>query len=336
MMKRLKIGLIGLGRLGSVYGGHLAHHVPNAHLYAVEDTDGSLAKSFAKKYEVNKWYQNYSDIITDKDVDAIAVISPTSTHKEIVIDALKAGKPTFCEKPISVSLDEAEQMLDIVEKTGTFFQMGFQRRFDKGYLAAKKKLDKGEIGTPVVLRSSSRDPFAPPLEFCDPKKSGGLILDMGIHDFDVARMFMGEIESVYSIGGALAYPEMKKIGDIDNAVISLYFQNGTLGVVDLSRNAVYGYDIRAEILGTKGTLKVGYLRETPVLTLTKKGVTHDVVPHFMERFGEAYLAQIQDFTNKVLMDKEPTITAQDGVKALKVSLAATKSLHENCPVKLNK
>jgi len=147
-------------------------------------------------------------------------------------------------------------------------------------------------------------------------------------------MFMGEIESVYSIGGALAYPEMKKIGDIDNAVISLYFQNGALGIVDLSRNAVYGYDIRAEILGTKGTLKVGYLRETPVLTLTKNGVTHDVVPHFMERFGEAYLSQIQDFTNNVLKDKEPTITAQDGVKALKVSLAATKSLHENCPVKL--
>ncbi len=334
MIKKLKIGLIGLGRLGNVYGSHLAHHVPNAHLYAVSDANESLAKSFAKKYDVNKMYQNYSDIITDKDVDAIVVITPTSAHKEIVIDALKAGKPTFCEKPISVSLNEAEQMLDIVEKTGTFFQMGFQRRFDRGYLAAKKKLDRGEIGTPVVFRSSSRDPFAPPLEFCDPKKSGGMILDMGIHDFDVARMFMGEIESVYSIGGALAYPEMKKIGDIDNAVISLYFQNGTLGVVDLSRNAVYGYDIRTEILGTKGTLKVGYLRETPVLTLTKNGVTHDVVPHFMERFGEAYLTQIQDFTNNVLKDKEPTITAQDGVKALKVSLAATKSLHENCPVKL--
>ncbi|MEE9118461.1 MAG: inositol 2-dehydrogenase [Calditrichia bacterium] len=334
MIKKLKIGLIGLGRLGNVYGSHLAHHVPNAHLHAVSDANKSLAKSFAKKYDVNKMYQNYSDIITDKDVDAIVVITPTSTHKEIVIDALKAGKPTFCEKPISISLNEAEQMLDIVEKTGTFFQMGFQRRFDRGYLAAKKKLEKGEIGTPVVLRSSSRDPFAPPLEFCDPKKSGGMILDMGIHDFDVARMFMGEIESVYSIGGALAYPEMKKIGDIDNAVISLYFQNGTLGVVDLSRNAVYGYDIRTEILGTKGTLKVGYLRETPVLTLTKNGVTHDVVPHFMERFGEAYLTQIQDFTNNVLKDKEPTITAQDGVKALKVSLAATKSLHENCPVKL--
>jgi len=334
MIKRLNVGLIGLGRLGSVYGSHLAHHVPNADLCAVSDANGSLAKSFAKKYDVKKWYQNYGDLIADNDVNAVAVITPTSTHKEIVIETLKAGKATFCEKPISISLNEAKQILDRVEKTGTFFQMGFQRRFDRGYLEAKKKLDKGEIGTPVVLRSSSRDPFAPPLEFCDPQKSGGLILDMGIHDFDVARMFMGEIESVYSIGGALAYPEMKKIGDIDNAVISLYFQNGALGIVDLSRNAVYGYDIRAEILGTKGTLKVGYLRETPVLILTKKGVTHDVVPHFMERFGEAYLLQIQDFTNNVLKDKEPTISAKDGLAALKISLAATKSLHEKRPLKL--
>jgi inositol 2-dehydrogenase len=334
MTKKLKIGLIGLGRLGSIYGSHLAHLVPNADLAAVADINMSLAKSFAKKYDVKKWYQNYNDLIADNNVDAVAVITPTSTHKEIVIDALKAGKPTFCEKPISVSLDEAKQVLAMVEKTGTFFQMGFQRRFDRGYVEAKKKLDQGEIGTPVLLKSCSRDPFAPPLEFCDPKKSGGLILDMGIHDFDVARMFMGEIKSVYSIGGTLAYPEMKKIGDIDNAVISIHFENGSLGVVDLSRNAVYGYDIRAEILGTKGTLKVGYLRETPVLTLNKKGVTHDVVPHFMERFGQAYLAQIQDFTNNVLKDKEPTITVKDGVAALKVSLAATKSLHENRPVKL--
>jgi inositol 2-dehydrogenase len=336
MIKRLNVGLIGLGRLGTVYGSHLAHHVPNADLSAVSDANESLAKSFAKKYDVKKWYQNYSDLIADNEVDAIAVVTPTSTHKEIVIETLKAGKATFCEKPISISLDEAKQIQLTVEKTGTFFQMGFQRRFDRGYLEAKRKIDRGEIGTPVLLRSSSRDPFAPPLEFCDPQKSGGLILDMGIHDFDVARMFMGEIENVYSIGGALAYPEMKKIGDIDNAVISLYFKNGALGIVDLSRNAVYGYDIRAEILGTRGTLKVGYLRETPVLTLTKKGVTHDVVPHFMERFGEAYLLQIQDFTNNVLKEKEPTISAKDGLAALKISLAATKSLHEKRPVKLTK
>lgn len=329
MQHRLNIGITGLGRLGQVYGSYLAHQVPNANLIAVADIDESIAETFATKYEIKKWYKNHSELIADKDIDAIAVITPTSTHNDVVIEAARAGKAVFCEKPVSISLSEAEKILEVVEKTGSFFQMGFQRRFDRGYMEAKKKIEEGVVGTPVVLKSSSRDPFAPPLEFCDPEKSGGLILDMGIHDFDVARMFMGEIESVYTIGGALAYPEMKNIGDIDNAIISLYFKNGTLGTVDLSRNAVYGYDIRAEILGTKGTLKIGYLRETPVVVLNKSGVTHDVVPHFMERFGEAYLLQIQNFIYNVLSGKPPAVTVHDGIAALKISLAATKSYHEN-------
>ena len=225
-------------------------------------------------------------------------------------------------------------MQDVLEKTATFFQLGFMRRFDRGYVEAKKKVDAGEIGTPVVLKSTSRDPFAPPLEFCDPKMSGGLFADMGIHDFDVARMFMGDVQSVYSIGGVLAYPEMKSIGDIDNGIVNMYFKNGALGVVDLSRNAVFGYDIRCEILGTKATLQIGYLRETPMLILNKQGVTHDVVPHFMERFELAYLVQIQNFVNNVLNNNEPSITATDGIEALTIALAATKSFKENRPVEI--
>ena len=189
-------------------------------------------------------------------------------------------------------------MVRVAADSGVFFQMGFQRRFDTAYLAAQKKIAEGVIGTPVVLKSTSRDPFPPPLEFCDPKVSGGLIADMGIHDFDVARMFMGEVRSVYAVGGTLAYPEMKTVGDIDNAVISLVFENGTLGSVELSRNAVFGYDIRAEVWGTKGSLQIGYFRETPILLMTREGISHDVVPHFMERFGNAYLAQIQDFVSQ--------------------------------------
>jgi predicted dehydrogenase len=213
-----------------------------------------------------------------------------------------------------------------------FFQPGFQRRFDTGYVAAKKQIEAGVIGTPVVLLSTSRDPFRPPLEFCDPKVSGGLIADMGIHDFDVARMYMGDVKSVYSVGGTLAYPEMKTVGDIDNAVINLVFQNGTLGAVHLSRNAVFGYDIRAEIWGTKGSLQIGYHRQTPILVMTKEGITHDVVPYFMERFENAYLAQIQDFTDKVLHGGKPTITGEDAMAVLRISMAATASLQEGRPV----
>jgi scyllo-inositol 2-dehydrogenase (NAD+) len=334
MKSMLNVGVIGLGRLGRVYASDLAHLVPNARLLAVADEQGHLAEKFAKENNVKKWYASHQELIADKEIDAVAVITPTSTHGAVAIEAAEHGKAIFCEKPISISLEESMKIARVMERTGAFFQLGFQRRFDRGYVAARKKIEAGEIGTPVLLKSTSRDPFAPPMEFCDPAKSGGLILDMGIHDFDVARMLMGEIESVYCIGGVLVYHEMNKIGDIDNAVISLNFENGSLGVVDISRNAVYGYDIRAEVLGSKGTVKIGYLRETPLTFLNKDGVTHDVVPHFMERFGEAYLAQIKNFVDHVLQQKQPAITAADGIAALIVSLAATRSYKENKPIQI--
>jgi scyllo-inositol 2-dehydrogenase (NAD+) len=334
MRNRLNIGVIGLGRMGRVYAMNLAHRVPNADLVAVADQQADLAESLAREYSVPKWYKNHHDLINDKEIAAVAVITPTSTHREVVIDAARNGKAIFCEKPISVSLEEAGQILKVVEASGVFFQMSFQRRFDAGYVGAKKKIEEGAIGIPVLLQSTSRDPFRPPLEFCDPKVSGGLIADMGIHDFDVGRMFMGDVKSVYAVGGTLAYPEMKSVGDIDNAIINMVFENGTLGVVHLSRNAIFGYDIRAEIWGTKGSLQIGYFRETPIFVMTKEGITHDVVPHFMDRFEKAYLAQIQDFVDKVLQDQEPSITGADGVAALRVSLAATTSLKENRPVEI--
>lgn len=334
MNHRLNVGVIGLGRLGRVYAADLAHRVPNARLVAVADNQADLAESFAKQYGVPKWYKSHGDLLGDKDVAAVAVITSTSTHREVVIDAVNAGKAVFCEKPISISLPEAEEMLRAVQSAGAFLQMGFQRRFDAGYVAAKKKVDAGVIGTPVLLKSTSRDPFRPPIEFCDPRVSGGLIADMGIHDFDVARMFMGNVRSVYAVGGALAYPELKSVGDIDNAIINMVFESGTVGVVHLSRNAVFGYDIRAEIWGTKGSLQIGYFRETPILVMTEAGITHDVVPHFMQRFERAYLAQIQDFVDNVLGGREPAITGADAVAALRISLAATKSFQENRPVEV--
>lgn len=334
MISRLNVGVIGLGRMGRVYAANLAHRVPNAHLVAVADRHADLAESLARQYGVPKWYKDHHDLINDKGIDAVAVITSTSQHGEVVIDSAEGGKAIFCEKPISLSLAQAEQMLQVVENTGAFFQMGFQRRFDSGYVEAKKKMEAGAIGTPVLLISTSRDPFRPPVEFCDPKVSGGMIADMGIHDFDVARTFLGNINSVYAVGGTLAYPELKSVGDIDNAIINMVFENGALGVVHLSRNSVFGYDIRAEIWGTKGSLQIGYFRHTPILVMTKDGITHDVVPHFMERFENAYLAQIQDFVDRVVNDGEPSVTGADAVAALRVSVAANTSLRENRPIEV--
>jgi scyllo-inositol 2-dehydrogenase (NAD+) len=328
MASRINIGVLGLGRLGRVYASNLAHRVPGARLAAVADKHAEVAEAFAKEFDVPRWYGDHHDVLADKQVDAVAVLTPTSTHKEVVIGAAESGKAIFCEKPIAMSVEDAREMLTAVEKAGVFFQPGFQRRFDSGYIAAMRQIEAGVIGTPVVLTSTSRDPFRPSLEFCDPKVSGGLIADMGIHDFDIARMYMGGIKSVYAVGGTLAYPEMKSIGDIDNAIISLVFRTGTLGAVHLSRNAVFGYDIRAEIWGTKGSLQIGYYRQTPILVMTKAGISHDVVPYFMERFESAYLAQIQNFVDTLLRGGEPAVSGIDAVEAIRVSRAATQSFHE--------
>lgn len=334
MGKKLGIGVIGLGRLGSSYAKYFTGRIAGAALVAVSDVNETAVASLAAELSISKQYSRYQDLIADEEVDGVVIVSPTSTHKEIVHQAAKHGKPIFCEKPLSISLEEARAMARTVEETGVFFQMGFMRRFDKGYVAAKRRIEEGAIGTPVVFKSSSRDPYRPSLEYLDPAHSGGLFIDCGIHDLDLARWYMGEIASVYSIGGTLAYPEMKAIGDIDNAITSLYFTSGALGTIDLSRNGVYGYDIRTEILGTEGTVKIGYLRETPILVMTKDGITHDTVPYFTERFEQAYITQLQDFVNNVLQGQLPAVTCADGVAALQASAAATLSFKENRPVKI--
>ena len=333
-MRHLSVGVIGVGRLGAAYARYFCGRIQGARVVAISDTDAKTLSSVAENLTVERRYSHYQDLIADPQVEAIVIVSPTSTHKEIVLHAAEQRKPTFCEKPLSIFLNAAEEMQRAVEQSGLFFQMGFMRRFDKGYVAAKQKIESGDIGTPVLFKSSSRDPYRPSLEYLDPAHSGGLIIDCAIHDLDLARWFMGDVKSVYAIGGTLAYPEMKAINDIDNAVTSLYFTSGALGVVDQSRNGVYGYDIRTEILGTAGTLKVGYLRETPILVMTKEGISHDTVPYFHERFEQAYITQLQDFVNNVLEGKPPSVTCEDGVAALRVSTAATLSFKENRPVEL--
>ena len=216
-------------------------------------------------------------------------------------------------------------MKQAVTRGSALFQMGFMRRFDAGYAEAKRLVESGTIGTPVLFKSSSRDPFPPSLEYADPRSSGGIFVDMGIHDFDLARWFMGEVKSVNAVGGVLAYPEFASVGDIDNAVASLVFADGRLGVVDLSRNGVYGYDITTELLGTKGTVRIGYLRETPLLVMTKNHVAHDTVPYFMERFEKAYTVQLRNFANNVLNDSIPPVDIDDGIGALRIGLGATQA-----------
>jgi scyllo-inositol 2-dehydrogenase (NAD+) len=328
----LGVGLIGVGRLGRMYGQYLAQRVPGAALVAVADHKAGTAESFAREFGIPRSYAQHQDLLNDREIDAVVVVTSTSTHKDVVIDAATNGKAIFCEKPIALTLDGAREMIAAAERAGVFFQMAFQRRFDAGYLAAKRKVEEGTIGEPVMFTSISRDPYPPPIEFCNPKVSGGMIADMGVHDFDIARMYMGEVLRVHAIGATLAYPEMKSVGDIDNAIIDLIFENGALGAVLLSRNAAFGYDIRGEIWGTKGSIQIGYYRQTPILMLTGQGVTHDAVPYFMERFENAYLAQIHNFVEHVQKGMPPSVTGADAEAALRISLAANISMRERRPV----
>jgi scyllo-inositol 2-dehydrogenase (NAD+) len=329
---RLAIGLIGVGRLGRVYARDLAGRIAETRLVAVADPVGTLAQEVAAEFDVPRHYTDPQALIDDAAVEAIVIVSPTDTHRQLVIAAAQRGKPTFCEKPPALSLDEIAAMKEAIAKSGIFFQMGFMRRFDSGYAAAKKQIEGGRIGTPLVFKSTSRDPFRPSLEYANPKSSGGMLIDMGIHDFDLARWFMGDVKTVATIGATIAYPELMTVGDIDNAVASLTFTSGKIGVVDLSRSGIYGYDIATEILGLEGTLKIGYLRETPVMLLTKNSVAHDTVPYFMERFRDAYTTQLQNFAQNVLQDRPAPITIDDGLEALRIGVAATRAHETQKPV----
>jgi inositol 2-dehydrogenase len=334
-MTRLNVGLIGVGRLGRVYARDLSTRIGCTRLTAIADIDNTALDAVRREFDVPHAFTGADEIFHDPSVDAVVIVTPTNTHREIVVAAAAAGKPIFCEKPPSISLDDAMAMQRAVEQSGVFFQLGFMRRFDSGYAAAKKRLADGDIGHAVVFKSTSRDPYPPSVAYADPRSSGGLIIDMGIHDFDLARWFMGEVAAVQAVGGVLAYPELGAVGDIDNAIVSLVFESGRLGVVDLTRNGIYGYDISTELLGTNGTLRIGYLRETPLMVMTRAGVAHDTVPYFMERFRDAYTAQLENFAGNVLQGREPPIVAHDGVEALRIAVAATKARETGQAVQLS-
>ncbi|MBX3081034.1 MAG: inositol 2-dehydrogenase [Anaerolineae bacterium] len=335
-MARVGIGVIGLGRMGQVYGYHVARQIATAKLVAVADPRTEVTEPFAATVSDVKIYTDYQALLADPDIDAVIVTTPTHTHHDVVIAAAQAGKAIFCEKPTALTLQATDEMLEAVKKAGVLFLVGFMRRFDKGYVAAKQRIDAGEIGKPVTIRSIGRDPFRTSLEFANPAVSGGLIVDMGIHDFDIIRWLMhDDVERVYSEVSSLVYPELQTVHDVDSAQIVMRFKQGGLGNVEVTRTAIYGYDIRTEIIGSEGTLQVGYLQETPLLVMNKRGITHDVVPHFPQRFGPAYTAQIEHFVDCLTIGKTPMLTPADARAALQIGLAATRSHLEGRVVYVN-
>ncbi|MFQ5795691.1 MAG: inositol 2-dehydrogenase [Candidatus Bipolaricaulia bacterium] len=336
--QQLNVGVIGLGRIGGIHAESLANRIPRARLAAVADLRTDLAERVAAQYGVERWYNDYRPLLDDRRIEAVLITTPTSTHKEMIVAAAQAGKQIFCEKPIALTLEETDAALDAVKRAGVKFQVGFMMRFDAGNIRAKEQIEAGVIGTPLTFKTITRDAGCPDPQFANPKHSGGIIIDMGIHDFDRGRWLMNsEVERVYAEGGLLVCQDLEPVGDIDNASVNLRFANGALGNVEVSRTAFYGYDLRAEVLGSKGALLIGEVKKTPVWMLTEAGVTHDTLRMF-EGSGtlrDAYTEEIKHFVDCVLEDREPAVGGQDGRVAMEVALAAARSYQEGRPIELS-
>jgi scyllo-inositol 2-dehydrogenase (NAD+) len=322
----MKVGVIGLGRMGRLHARILATQVAGARLYAIADPDEQGRALAASELDVPHIFSDVHELIALPDLDAVVIATPTSTHHDLVLAAVDAGKAIFCEKPLALTCAENRAMLNAVAKAGVPLQVGFMRRFDAGYQRAKKLIADGHIGYPVTFKAISRDPFCPPRDYMDPAKSGGLILDMGIHDFDLARWLMGsEVERVSAEGTTLVCNDLASVGDIDNVLVNMRFASGALGNVEASRNAFYGYDIRTEVLGSEGAVIIGAHQHTPVLLLTRAGAQHDITPYLMERFGDAYRTQLQHFIDCLRTDQAPSVDGPEAFAAFTIGLAATQA-----------
>lgn len=336
MRGKVNLGVIGAGRIGRIHARNLKFQVPGAKIIAIADVIIESAKKLADELEILVYEEDYRRLLKNDEIQAVIICSSTDTHAQIIIEAAETGKHIFCEKPIALEMEKIDRALSAVDKAGVKLQVGFNRRFDPSFKKAKKLVEAGEIGTPHLLRISSRDPQPPPLDYI--KVSGGLFLDMMIHDFDMARYLMGEeVTELVATGNCLIDPAIGQAGDIDTAVVLLKFQSGALGAIDNSRQAVYGYDQRIEVFGSEGSVIVGNKTPTQV-TINKTDSIHSEKPlfFFLERYQEAFLAEMEHFINCIVEDKQPSVGGMDGKISVELGLAAKESLAKGTFVKLKK
>lgn len=332
MTEKLRVGLIGAGRIGRVHAQTIAHRVPTAQVVAVADVNSEAANALAAQVGAIA-VTDPRHVLDDPGIDAVLICSATDTHSRQIMDAAAAGKHVFCEKPIDYSLAKIDAALAAVARAGVKLQVGFNRRFDANYARVRRALVEGEIGTPHLLHIISRDPAPPPLSYV--RVSGGIFLDMTIHDFDMARFLLGEVTEVYTAAGVLVDPAIGEAGDLDTALVTLKFASGALGVIDNSRRAVYGYDQRVEVLGSLGSIATGNNYPNSAVISTAESVRRDLpLNFFMERYTESYAAEIAAFVAAVLEDRPVAVTGEDGRAPVVMALAARRSYDENRPVRL--
>ncbi len=334
-MKKLQLAVIGAGRIGKVHTATLVQNVPQAEVVAIADTRKDEAAALAGMLGIPAVYDNYSDLLRHPGVEAVVICSPTDTHAKYIVEAASAGKHIFCEKPVDLTLEVISNALKAVEKAGVKLMVGFNRRFDPNFMKIRQLVADGKIGDPHILKITSRDPAPPPAEYS--AVSGGMFMDMTIHDFDMARYIAGsEVTEVYAKAGCMVDPAIGKAGDVDTAIITLTFANGAFGVIDNSRKAVYGYDQRVEIFGSKGMAHADNNFPENHRYFAADGV-HGSLPlnFFMDRYLEAYANEMKIFCNAVLNNAPLPVSGHDGLMSVAIAYAARKSVVEGRAVKIS-
>jgi myo-inositol 2-dehydrogenase / D-chiro-inositol 1-dehydrogenase len=333
-MKRLQIGIIGAGRIGKVHAESIAFGLPEAEIAAITDVNQEAARAVAERCGIENVAESSTEILADPRVEAVLICSSTDTHAALIGEAARAGKHIFCEKPIAHDLGKIDAALAAVKKAGVKLQIGFNRRFDANFARVRKAVETGEVGSVRLLHIISRDPGPPPISYV--KVSGGMFLDMTIHDFDMARFLMGdEVEEVYVAGGVMVDPEIGAAGDLDTAVIVLRFRNGAIGTIDNCRQAAYGYDQRVEILGSLGKIATENVYPNQAVVSTGSEIRTDLpLNFFMDRYRESFASEMRSFVAAVREDRATAVTGEDGRIPVVIGLAARKSYDEGRPVKL--
>ncbi len=333
----LKIGIIGAGRIGKVHLESISYHVKNATVTAMADPFmNEETEKLIRSYGVSKVTKDYKDILNDKDIDAVLVCSSTDTHAAISIEAINAGKHVFCEKPVDHSIEKIQAVADALkEHPDIKFQVGFNRRFDHNFAAIRKAYDDGKIGEAHILKITSRDPEPPNPAYI--KVSGGIFLDMTIHDFDMACFLTdSDVEELYVNSAVLVDPAIGEQGDVDTAIITMKMANGALVVIDNSRKAAYGYDQRAELFGSKGMVATSNDTVSSAVISNADGVTGEKpLFFFLERYMGSFSEEMRQFTEAVINDTEVPVGIHAGLQSVKIGLAARKSVEEHRPVKIS-
>jgi predicted dehydrogenase len=331
-MRKLGVGVLGVGDMGRRHAENIRRLVPEARLLAVADPATARAREVAAELEIEHAFSSLEDMLTLREIDCVVIAAPDKFHGQAIRTAAAAGKDILSEKPIALKLADALAALEAVAAAGVRLQIGFMRRYDPGYATAMKGIEAGEIGEPVIFKSVGRDRDAPPIAAYQAKLNGMLLYNNTIHDFDLARWLMrDEVVEVHAYTTVAIRPEVGQHGDVVASVVNLKYRHGAIGNVESFVQAVYGYDIRTEIVGSKGSILVGSLQQTPVTLLARDGSTQVLADHFLTRFEAAYVAEMRDFVHNILHDKALRVSGEDGLRALEIAVAAESSHLQSKP-----